>query len=44
VSKSEKVGLLSFAVATPIEYFALIKCLEWFLARKRQEDMGGAAR
>jgi hypothetical protein len=34
VSKAEKVGLLAFAVATPIEYFALVNLVEWFLTRK----------
>ena len=34
VSRAEKVGLLSFAVATPVEYFALVNCFEWFFPRK----------
>ena len=34
VSRAEKLGLVWFAVATPIEYFTLVNCLEWLLTPK----------
>ena|SRR5215813_8310160 len=35
VLKAEKVGLLAFAVATPIEYFAFVNFVEWVSTRRR---------